>query len=128
MSHLQTLKRVTGKEKIPCYFCGKPAYAAHHRRYRSRGGSDEPSNLEPVCFHCHMRKHAQNGDWARWGQRGGQETAKDPMNWFYNLRPFRIMKEEAFELWQEWHRYYREGKQGEKPLTLKEYKAALAAV
>lgn len=33
--------------------CVGPAHHAHHLLRRSQGGTDEPSNLLPVCFSCH---------------------------------------------------------------------------
>lgn len=41
---------VTGK---PCVRCDSPAEHAHHVLPRSFGGSDDPSNLVPVCSRCH---------------------------------------------------------------------------
>ena len=37
----------------PCVRCDRPAAAAHHVLPRSFGGSDDPSNLVPVCSRCH---------------------------------------------------------------------------
>jgi len=36
-----------------CIRCGRPAKAAHHVLPRAFGGSDDPSNLVPVCARCH---------------------------------------------------------------------------
>jgi hypothetical protein len=36
-----------------CVRCNRPAEAAHHVLPRSFGGSDDPSNLVPVCSRCH---------------------------------------------------------------------------
>jgi hypothetical protein len=33
------------------------AHHIHHRRYRSRGGTHEIRNLEPVCWDCHRLIH-----------------------------------------------------------------------
>jgi hypothetical protein len=41
---------VAGKE---CVRCSRPAEHAHHVLPRSFGGSDDPSNLAPVCSRCH---------------------------------------------------------------------------
>jgi 5-methylcytosine-specific restriction endonuclease McrA len=32
----------------------------HHRKFRSRGGTHRPENLEPVCWECHRRIHVGN--------------------------------------------------------------------
>ena len=36
-----------------CVRCDRPAEHAHHVLPRSFGGSDDPSNLVPVCGRCH---------------------------------------------------------------------------
>ena len=36
----------------------------HHKLRRSQGGTNDPSNLVPVCFACHERIH-RNPSWAR---------------------------------------------------------------
>ena len=36
-----------------CVRCDRPAEHAHHVLPRSFGGSDDPSNLVPVCSRCH---------------------------------------------------------------------------
>jgi hypothetical protein len=36
---------------------------SHHRRMKSQGGSDDPSNLLDVYFSCHHEAH-HNRDWA----------------------------------------------------------------
>ena len=41
-----------------CVACGKfLPLQLHHIRFRSHGGGDEPSNLEPRCAACHDRIH-----------------------------------------------------------------------
>ena len=41
-----------------CVRCGKPTTDVDHRIPRSRGGSDDDSNLQPLCGFCHKRKTA----------------------------------------------------------------------
>jgi hypothetical protein len=36
-----------------CVRCDRPAEHAHHILPRAFGGSDDRSNLVPVCSHCH---------------------------------------------------------------------------
>jgi hypothetical protein len=36
-----------------CVRCDRPAEHAHHVLPRAFGGSDDPSNLAPVCSRCH---------------------------------------------------------------------------
>lgn len=45
---------------LSCKSCGKPAVNLHHVVYRSQGGTDEPSNLIPLCFGCHSGHHDNN--------------------------------------------------------------------
>lgn len=37
--------------------CTKVANHAHHKKRRSQGGKDEPSNLLAVCAFCHDKIH-----------------------------------------------------------------------
>jgi hypothetical protein len=46
-----------------CVVCSdKPAVHTHHRKLRSQGGGDEPSNLLRVCLECHTWIHANPSD------------------------------------------------------------------
>ena len=43
-----------------CINCNKPATQKHHVVRKSRGGTDNPENLAPMCFDCHIIKlHSQ---------------------------------------------------------------------
>lgn len=44
-------------------FCTGVAQHKHHRVLRSRGGTNDPSNLVETCFQCHDFIHA-NPKWA----------------------------------------------------------------
>ena len=46
-------------ESASCVACGKIGVDLHHIRSRSVGGSDDPSNLLPVCRTHHTRIHAR---------------------------------------------------------------------
>ena len=46
-------------------------YQAHHIKYRSEGGGDEPTNIEPKTQADHIEFHRQQGDFLRWGRQGG---------------------------------------------------------
>jgi len=44
----------------PCIACGhglENEVCYHHLTSRKAGGSDDPSNLLPVCKRCHMKAH-----------------------------------------------------------------------
>ncbi len=43
-----------------CIVCGRFAKNLHHVTYKSRGGTDEPENLVPLCFECHSGHHDRN--------------------------------------------------------------------
>jgi 5-methylcytosine-specific restriction protein A len=43
----------------PCAICGRPAEHLDHVTPLIRGGSDHPSNLQPLCAHCNLAK----SDW-----------------------------------------------------------------
>lgn len=39
-----------------CYVCGQPADQADHVVPVSKGGTDDPSNLRPICWPCNRAK------------------------------------------------------------------------
>ena len=42
-----------------CVRCGKPTTDVDHKMPRSRGGSDDDSNLQSLCGYCHKQKTAR---------------------------------------------------------------------
>ncbi len=40
----------------PCVVCGKPADTVDHITPLSRGGTNSPDNLQPMCWDCNRRK------------------------------------------------------------------------
>lgn len=49
-----------------CSYCGGPAQTRDHVVPRSRGGSDEPSNIVLACYSCNASKGARTPEeWAR---------------------------------------------------------------
>ncbi|MFL5425981.1 MAG: HNH endonuclease, partial [Myxococcales bacterium] len=55
-------------------WCSKAANHAHHIEYRSRGGSDELSNLTSLCAVCHLQG-VHKGRIRVWG------AAPDQLHW-----------------------------------------------
>ena len=52
-------RRVLDEQGWKCSRCGRSyGLQIHHRKFRSRGGTHRPENLEPVCWDCHRRIHA----------------------------------------------------------------------
>lgn len=37
--------------------CGRVATELHHRIFKSQGGADHPTNLQPICRGCHTKIH-----------------------------------------------------------------------
>jgi hypothetical protein len=57
--------------KVLCPICGSDLtivpFHIDHIHPRSRGGSDDPSNLQLLCATCNLHKHAKlMKDWAPW--------------------------------------------------------------
>lgn len=120
-SYIDRLRRGQD-EDLRCVRCGRKADVAHHRLSRCAGGSDRPENLDPMCFRCHHKAHASQGDWSRWGRRGGIRTAQQASNWLSNFSWARKMYKEAPDLWK-MHVKYWQGKLAEKPPTLSEWRS-----
>lgn len=57
----------------------------HHVVPKSEGGTE----TIPLCKTCHRERHKRQGDFARWGRKGGKKTAANPLNWLKNLKQFR---------------------------------------
>ena len=56
---------IFGKESLVCNRCGydKPYnIQLHHKKYVCKGGSNQPSNLEPLCRNCHGEEHYERGN------------------------------------------------------------------
>lgn len=43
-----------------CIMCNKLSVNLHHVIYKSKGGSDDPENLVPMCYECHSGHHERN--------------------------------------------------------------------
>jgi hypothetical protein len=51
---------------VTCAYCGAPAWTMDHVIPRSRGGSDDASNLVPACKKCNSSKGARTPEeWRR---------------------------------------------------------------
>ena len=45
--------------KQPCQLCGEKRYLQqHHIVPHAQGGSDEPENIQMLCYDCHYDQHA----------------------------------------------------------------------
>jgi 5-methylcytosine-specific restriction endonuclease McrA len=57
-------EQVKARTDYRCVVCGKqfPEYCleVHHVKRRANGGSNQPSNLVPVCANCHRIIHAHD--------------------------------------------------------------------
>ncbi len=58
---------VHGRDQAACLACGvhvkQDNFECHHRKLRSQGGPDEPTNLITLCHGCHDHAH-RNRAWA----------------------------------------------------------------
>lgn len=59
--------------------CWYFANCFHHKKYKSRGGSDRPTNIAHVCTPCHTAIHAHLAGTAkfrthRWQEEGRSEA------------------------------------------------------
>lgn len=58
---------VAERDDYACRLCGyygksgTPATQVHHIIFRSRGGTNDPSNLICLCLSCHEKAHGRNG-------------------------------------------------------------------
>lgn len=62
---------------VRCEFagCTHNAVHIHHETYVSDGGTNEVSNLKPMCARHHIQLHSVRGDFRVWGSKGGKATA-----------------------------------------------------
>ena len=44
---------------ILCAVCGAVAVDIHHIKMKSQGGTDDVSNLVPLCRYCHQNAHSR---------------------------------------------------------------------
>ena len=44
-------------EYIPCFICSRNSNDLHHVIFRSQGGTDEVTNICPLCRDCHTKAH-----------------------------------------------------------------------
>lgn len=79
--------RNKNKRRGVCACCGGTCYVElHHEPPRSEGGTE----TIPLCMPCHIARHVQTNDYARWGQQGGKATAeRHPHVWRRNLKQYR---------------------------------------
>ncbi len=58
--------QVAERDEYRCQLCkleGRwtKATQVHHIKYRSQGGTNDPSNLVCLCYECHEKAHGLNG-------------------------------------------------------------------
>ena len=51
--------KILGRDKWTCQYCGAPAEHVDHIIPRSKGGSDDASNLVAACARCNLSKGAR---------------------------------------------------------------------
>jgi hypothetical protein len=68
--------QTTGQSiRCSCPGCRRVARHTHHNVPRCEGGSGDSFNLVYMCQKCHVAHHSAQGDFSRWGKRGGMQTA-----------------------------------------------------
>ena len=90
-----------GRKKFPseeckCSACGKIAMCEmHHKIPLSLGGTNEKSNIIPLCYDCHVELHKSNR--GQMVKAGINQALKDKSN-FSEL----VSREECLALFIEW--------------------------
>lgn len=89
---------VLERDNWTCVCCGErlePGWQCHHRKLRSRGGSDSASNLIALCAHCHRRIHGH----PKWATAHGfmvsayDDPATQPVA--YRLETWRLLRHDG---------------------------------
>jgi len=77
-------------QPIICTFpgCKCQAQDIHHVQYVSKDGTNEMSNLTPMCRKHHIQLHSTRGDFREWGKKGGKATAASGKS-LKNLKQYR---------------------------------------
>ena len=86
---------VLARDNYTCQVCHQKhkKLNVHHLIYRSKGGSDRPSNLITVCADCHTTKnHQPGGILYKWYQKRKQVTKSYSGATFMNILRKRIIK------------------------------------
>lgn len=86
---------VLARDNYTCQLCHKKhkKLNVHHIIYRSKGGSDRPSNLITVCEDCHtIKNHRPGGILYKWYQEKKQVTKSYSGANFMNILRKRIIK------------------------------------
>lgn len=68
--------------------CSHNAVHIHHETYVCNGGTNEVSNLSPMCAQHHIQLHSVRGDFREWGRKGGKATAASGKS-LKNLKQYR---------------------------------------
>lgn len=83
--------RNKNKRKGICIDCNQyTTIEQHHYPIpRCEGGT----NTISLCKKCHIARHVQANDFARYGQKGGKVTGANPANYKRNLKQYQIKGE-----------------------------------
>jgi 5-methylcytosine-specific restriction endonuclease McrA len=58
LSYESLRQQILRRDGWRCQFCGTMSnLEVHHRKFRSRSGSDSEENLITLCSECHARAH-----------------------------------------------------------------------
>lgn len=83
-------------QPVKCAFagCKHNAVHIHHETYVSEGGTNEVTNLSPMCARHHIQLHSVRGDFAKWGAKGGKATAASGKS-LKNLKQYQNKQQEV---------------------------------
>lgn len=60
------MRQARKRDDHKCHQCGsRGPLHVHHKRHRSRGGSNRPRNLVTLCVDCHTKEHPKRADFIR---------------------------------------------------------------
>ena len=75
---IEALRKRSGNRceaRLPGICCGYPI-SAHHKKFRSRGGSNDLVNLACLCHRCHRAAHDEKPGTRKWRTSSWQEEGE----------------------------------------------------